>query len=61
MDPVHRDIKMIITMQYHTYPPLRALATEMALKAVKFISAIVGWVDNTYESLFVLGNIKEDV
>ena len=34
LDPVHWYIKMIITIQYHSYPPLRAMATEMALKAI---------------------------
>ena len=34
LDPVHWDIKMIIVMQYQTYPLIRALATEMAAKAV---------------------------
>ena len=58
LDPVHRDIKIIIIMEYQTYPLLRALATEMALKAVIFISALVIWIDDTYESLLAGGNIK---
>ena len=48
-------------MKYHPYPPLRTLTTEMTLKAVEFISALVTWIDDTYESLLVGGNIKEDV
>ena len=59
--PVHCDIKMIIVVQYQSYPPLRALATEMTLKAVKFISALFRWIDDTYESLLMGGNVKEDV
>ena len=30
LDPVHQDIKIIVTMQYKSYPPLRALDTEMS-------------------------------
>ena len=52
---------MIITMQYQYYPPLRALATEMELKVIKFISAIVRWIENTYKLLLAGGNVKGDV
>ena len=48
LGPVYRDIRMIIDVQYQPYPPLRALATEMALKAVEFISSLVRWIDDTY-------------
>ena len=48
-------------MKYHPYPLLRTLTTEMTLKSVEFISALVTWIDDTYESLLVGGNIKEDV
>ena len=58
VDPVHRDTKMIIAMQYQSYPPVRSLDTEMALKAVEFISALVRWIDDNYESLLAVGNIK---
>ena len=33
----------------------------MALKAVKLIYVISRWIDDTYDSLLVGGNIKEDV
>ena len=52
---------MIISMKYHPYPPLRDMSSEMALEAVEFISALVSCIDYTYESLLVIGNIKEDV
>ena len=55
---MHLDIKMIITMQYHSYPPLRALTTEITLRAIKFISTLVMWIDDTYESLIAGGNVK---
>ena len=58
LDPVHQDINIIIAMQYQNWPPLRALATEMELKTVKFISALVMWIDDTYKLLLVGGNIK---
>ena len=41
LDPVYRDIKMIIAMKYQPYPPLRVLDTKMESKAIKFISVIV--------------------
>ena len=47
LDPVHQDINMIIAIQYHTYLPLRALATEMAFKAVEFISSLFMWIYDT--------------
>ena len=50
---------MIIEMKYHTYLPLSSLATETALKAIRFISALFRWVDDTYKSLLAGGNIKE--
>ena len=59
--PVHQDTKMIITVQYNSYPPLRALATEMALKAIEFISALVSWIDDTYGLLLSGGTVKEYV
>ena len=59
--PVHQDTKMIITVQYNSYPPLRALATKMTLKAVGFISALVRWIGDTYELLLLGGNVKDDV
>ena len=58
LDPVNQDIKMIIEMQYQTYLPLSSQATETALKAIRFISALFRWVDDTYESLLAGGNIK---
>ena len=59
MDPVHRDIKLIITEQYQCHPYLKALDTEMALILVEFVSALVCWVDYTYEYLISGGNAKE--
>ena len=61
LDPVHQDINIIITMKYQSYPPLRPMTTEMALKNISFISAIVRWIDDNYESLQEGGNTKEDV
>ena len=61
LDPVHWYIKMVISVQYQPYPHIRALDTAMALKALEFISALVRWIDDTYESLLVGGNTKEDV
>ena len=61
LDPIHRDIKIIIAMKYQPSPPLRAMATEMALKTVKFISILVRWIDDTYESLLVGVNMKEGI
>ena len=60
-DSVHQDIKMIIAMQYQSYPPVRSLDTEMALKAVEFISVLVRWIDDNHESLLAVGNIKKYV
>ena len=61
LDPVYLDIKIIIEMQYHTYPTLRDLTTEIALKSVEFISALFRWIDDTYKSFLAGGKIKEDV
>ena len=61
LEPVHQDMKIIIAIQYQPYPPLRDLATEMALKVVKFISALFKWIVDTYKSLLAGGIIKEDV
>ena len=61
LDLVQRDIKLIIAEQYHRHPSLKALATEMALRSVEFVFALVRWVDGTYYSLLAGGNIKEDV
>ena len=58
LNPFHQDIMMIIAVQYQHYPPLWVLATEMTLKAVKFISDIDRWIDDTYELLLMGGNIK---
>ena len=33
----------------------------MALRSVEFVSAILRWVDDTYESLLAVGNVEEDV
>ena len=60
LDPVHWDIKMIITIKYQSYPHLRALVTEISLKSIEFISTLIGWIGDTYESLLTRGNIKED-
>ena len=49
---------MLIAMQYHPYPPLRVRATEIDLKAVEFISSLIRWIGDTYESLMAVGNIK---
>ena len=48
LDPFHWDIKMIIAIQYQSYSPIRALATEMALQAIEFIFALGRWIDDTY-------------
>ena len=61
MDPVHWDIKLIIAEQYQCHPYLKALATEMALRSVEFVSDLVRWVDDTYESLHDGCNVKEYV
>ena len=58
LDPFHWDIKMIIAIQYQSYSPIRALATEMVLKAVELISALFRCIDDTYESLLSGGNVK---
>ena len=60
-DPVHRDIKLIIVEQYQRPPSLKALDMEMALRSVEFVSDLVRWVDDTYESLLAGGNPKEGV
>ena len=48
LDPVHWDINTIVMIQYQYYPPIRALATEMALQAIEFIFALGRWIDDTY-------------
>ena len=58
LDPFHQDIKKIVAMQYQPHPMIRALATEMELKAVKLISTIFRWINDTYKLLLVGGNIK---
>ena len=61
LNQFHQDIKTIIAIKYQPYPLLRALATEMTLKAVELISVLISWIDDTYESLLAVSNIKEDV
>ena len=61
MYPVHRDIKLIIAEKYNHHPSLTALAIDMALRLVEFVSDLVHWVDDTYESLLAGGNAKEGV
>ena len=61
LDPVHQDIKLIIADQYQRHLSLKALAKYMALRSVEFVSALVCWIDDTYESLLTGGNSKEDV
>ena len=61
MDPVHRDIKLIIMDQYQSHMSLKGLATEMDLRLVEFVSVLVRWVDDIFESLFDEVNGKEDV
>ena len=41
LDPVHRDIKLIIAEQYQRHPSLKAIATNMDLRLVEFVSALV--------------------
>ena len=40
LDPVHQDIKLIITNQYQCHLSLKALDTEMSLRSVHFVSAL---------------------
>ena len=61
MDPVHRDIKLIITDKYQRRLSLKALATDMVIRSVEFVSDLVRWVDDTYESLIYGGTVKEYV
>ena len=61
MDPVHRDIKLIIMDQYQSHMSLKGLATEMDLRLVEFVSVLVRWVDDIFESLIDEGNGKEYV
>ena len=61
LDLVQRDIKLIIAEQYQRHPSLKALATEMDIRSVEFVSALFRWVDYTYESLLAGGNVKEYV
>ena len=61
LDPVHRDIKLITAEQYQRHLSLKALSTEMALRSVEFVSDLVRWFDDTYESLSAVGNAKEYV
>ena len=41
LDPVHRDIKSIIAVQYQRHPYLKGLATDIAIRLVEFVSALV--------------------
>ena len=61
MDPVHRDIKLIIMEQYQSHMYLKGLVTEMDLRLVEFVSVLVRWVDDIFESLLDEVNGKEDV
>ena len=61
LDPVHQDIKLIIAEQYQRHPSLKSLATEMDIRSVEFVSALVSWVDYIYKSLLAGGNVKEYV
>ena len=61
LDPVHRYIKIIVADQYQSPPSLKSLTTEMVPSSVEFVSALVLWVDDTYESLLSGGNFKEVV
>ena len=61
LDPVHRDIKLIIAEQYQRQPSLKDLAMEMGLRLVEFVSAFFRWVDDTCESLIAGDNVKKDV
>ena len=61
MDPVHRDIKLIIAEQYQNNPYIKALDKEIDLRLVELVSALARWIDDKYESLLYGGNIKEDV
>ena len=58
LDSMHRGIKLIIAEKYQRHPSLKALATEMDLRLVEFVSALVRWVDYTYESLLTGGSVK---
>ena len=44
---MYRDIKLIIAEKYHRHPSLTALAIDMALRLVEFVSDLVHWVDDT--------------
>ena len=59
--PVHRDMMFLIADKYQRQPYLKSLATEMALGLVKYVSDLVCWVDDTYESFLDEGNDREDV
>ena len=61
LDPVHHEIKLIIAEKYQRHSYLKALATEMDLRLLGFVSVLVRWVDDTYESLISGVNIKEYV
>ena len=61
LDPLHRDIKLIIAEQYQNHPSLKALDIDIALSLVEFVSDLVRWVDYTYNSLLAVGNVKEYV
>ena len=61
LDPVNQDIKLNIAELYKRHLSLKALATEMALRLVELLSSLVHWVDDTYESLIAVGNVKEYV
>ena len=58
---IHCDIKLIPAEKYQRHPYLKVLATEMSLRQVQFVSALIRWVDGTYESFLAGGNVKEDV
>ena len=61
VDPIHGDIKLIISEQCQRHPSLKALSTDMALVYVEFFLPLVHWFDDTYDSLLYGGNINEDV
>ena len=51
-------MKVITPEKYQRHPYLTALANDMALRSVEFVSELSRWVDDTYESLLDGGNIK---
>ena len=58
LDTIHRYMKVITPEKYQRHPYLTALANDMALRSVEFVSELSRWVDDTYESLLDGGNIK---